>query len=65
MQEGKNYLDIMAFAFAQCKELKSIKLPSNTHYVDSMAFYGCNNLKNIDVPEHLRDKFKNNMQIQG
>ena len=45
--------DIMSSAFANCLELKSIKIPNTVEYIDDKVFAGCKNLEEVILPDNL------------
>jgi hypothetical protein len=40
-------------AFKECKELKSVEIPSNITYIDDEAFSCCENLTSIEIPDSV------------
>ena len=64
----KNPLTIDGYAFAYCKGLKSVKLPSNVLYLGRNIFDGCKNLRYLEIPKKFidsRDNYKELGRICG
>lgn len=54
--EGKEYtvVRIGVAAFANCSNLKSVKMPATIERVDEGAFYGCSALEHIEFSDKVR-----------
>lgn len=46
---------IGAWAFAETKNLISIKMPANMEYIDAYAFESCSSLEYVKIPEGISD----------
>lgn len=51
--EGPDILE--DYAFRDCEDLASIKLPESIKSIGNDAFDGCNSLKNIDIPSSVTE----------
>lgn len=48
--EGAKCAKISDFAFTECRDLESVKLPPTVIYIGTGAFRGCTNLRSINLP---------------
>ena len=53
--EGSDYqiTDINEYAFENCSNLKSIKIPEGITNIGAFAFYNCNNLVTVEIPNSV------------
>ena len=49
--DGKAITSIDFYAFGECTNIESVKIPENVKYIDWHAFYGCTKLNNITIPD--------------
>lgn len=49
--DGKKVTSIGEYAFSECSNLSSIKLPEGVTYIGSCAFFDCSRLSSIALPE--------------
>ncbi len=49
--DGKAITSIDFYAFGECTNIESVKIPENVKFIDWHAFYGCTNLNNITIPD--------------
>ena len=56
---------IESFAFIECQNLQSVKLPQSLTYIGSMAFLRCTNLKSINIPSKVEALYGSTFQETG
>ncbi|MCQ2147632.1 MAG: leucine-rich repeat domain-containing protein, partial [Bacteroidales bacterium] len=49
----EGWTELEGFAFKDCKELKSITLPTSLKAIGTRAFEGCENLREISIPSSV------------
>ena len=59
------YTSIGDYAFAGCKELRIVKLPSTIRTIGKNAFAGCQKLRKVELPESVKSVGKGAFRDSG